>query len=106
MPRVRRTSVGQVCYHLINRSNPGTRVFDTPDACRFFLALIDRACRRLPMRLLASCVMLNHFHIVAWPRADGDLSRWMQWLLTAHVRGYHARHLDLLWTLRNRGHPI
>ena len=28
--------------------------------------------------------MPNHFHLVVRPRADGDLSRWMQWLLTTH----------------------
>ena len=27
------------------------------------------------MRLLAWCLMPNHFHFVAWPRGDGDLPR-------------------------------
>jgi hypothetical protein len=26
--------------------------------------------------------MPNHFHLVLWPYRDGDLGRWMQWLLT------------------------
>ncbi len=33
--------------------------------------------------------MPNHFHLVLWPHGDGDLGRWMQWLLTSHVRRYH-----------------
>ena len=47
-----------------------------------FIALLEQACERLPMRVLAYCVMPNHFHVVLWPLGDGDLSRWMQWLLT------------------------
>ena len=30
------------------------------------------------MRLLAYCVMPNHFHLLLWPRDDGDLSRFMR----------------------------
>ena len=36
--------------------------------------------------------MSNHFHLVLWPREDGDLSRFMQWLLTTHVRRYHRHY--------------
>jgi putative transposase len=32
------------------------------------------------MRVLASCLMPNHFHLALWPQGDGDLSRWMHWL--------------------------
>ena len=27
--------------------------------------------------------MTNHFHLLLWPHEDGDLSRWMQWLMTS-----------------------
>jgi putative transposase len=40
------------------------------------------------MRILAYCLMPNHFHLALWPHEDGDLSRWMHWLLTTHVRRY------------------
>jgi len=54
--------------------------------------LREHATRRLPMRLLSYCLMPNHFHLVVWPREDGDLSRWMHWLLTSHVRRYHRHY--------------
>src|SRR5437868_13771050 len=44
---------------------------------------------RLSVDLLGYCLMPNHFHRVLRPHADGDLGRWMQWLLTAHVQRYH-----------------
>jgi putative transposase len=42
------------------------------------------------MRLLAYCVMPNHFHLVVWPRADGDLTRFMAWLTMTHTQRWHA----------------
>ena len=36
--------------------------------------------------------MPNHFHLVLWPQKDGDLSAFMGWLLTAHVRRYHQHY--------------
>ncbi len=38
---------------------------------------------QVPMRVLAYCLMPTHFHVAVWPRHDGELSGWMQWLLTA-----------------------
>jgi putative transposase len=42
------------------------------------------------MRLLAYCVLPNHFHLLLWPRADGDLSRFMRWLTLTHTQRWHA----------------
>jgi putative transposase len=52
--------------------------------------------------------MPNHFHLVLWPREDGDLSRWMQWLLTTHVRSYHEHHQTTghVWQGRFKSFPI
>jgi putative transposase len=40
------------------------------------------------MPLLAYCLPSNHFHLVVRPIADSDLSQWMHWLMTTHVRRY------------------
>jgi hypothetical protein len=42
------------------------------------------------MRVLAYCLRPNHFHMALWPRADGDVGRWMHWLMTTHVRRYQG----------------
>ncbi len=34
----------------------------------------------------------NHFHLALRPFGDDDLSDWMQWLMTAHVRRYHRHY--------------
>jgi putative transposase len=52
--------------------------------------------------------MPNHFHLVLWPRHDGDLGRWMQWLMTSHVRRYHRHYggSGHVWQGRFKAFPI
>lgn len=89
MPRVARSSLGGLCYHVIDRGNGRATVYhDEPDY-EAFVSLIGRACEHVPMRVLAYCLMPNHLHFVVWPMGDGDLGRWMHWLLTTHVHAYH-----------------
>ena len=79
-------------YHVLKRGNGRAEVFPKPGDYQAFLRLLAEACDRLPMRLLAYCLMPNLFHLVLWPHEDGDLGRWMQWLLTSHVRRYHRHY--------------
>jgi putative transposase len=93
---------------VINRGNGCATVFHTDGDFAAFERLIGEASERLPMRLLAYCLMPSHFHLVLWPRRDGDLSRWMQWLLTAHVRRYHRLRgtSGHVWQGRFKAFPI
>src|SRR5215210_4240058 len=92
MPRTARASVGGLCYHALNRDNARQQVFFKDGDYQAFLKALADACTAVPMRVLGYCLMPNHFHLVLWPHDDGDLSRWMQWLLTTHVRRYHEHH--------------
>jgi len=97
-----------MAYHVLNRGNGRAEVFHKEGDYAAFLKLLCQANDRLPMRLLSYCLMPNHFHLVLWPRKNGDLSRWMQWLLTSHVRRYH-RHYDTsghVWQGRFKAFPI
>ena len=108
MPRTARASVGGVCYHVINRGNGKATVFHKTRDYDAFVELIAASCDRLPLRVLGLCLMPNHFHLVLWPHGDGDLSRWMQWLLTAHVRRYHHHYgtSGHVWQGRFKAFPI
>jgi putative transposase len=93
---------------VLNRGNARAEVFHQPEDYAAFLALLAEANERAGMRLIAYCLMPNHFHLVAWPREDGDLSRWMQWLLTSHVRRYHRHYQGSghIWQGRFKAFPI
>lgn len=108
MPRTARASAADVCYHVLNRGNGRAKVFHDEEDYAAFLALMAEAQRRRPMRLLGFVLMPNHFHLLLWPRKDGDLSRWMQWLLTAHVRRHHRRYggSGHVWQGRFKAFPI
>jgi putative transposase len=108
MPRTARASVGEYCYHVINRGNARAEVFHADGDYRAFVTLLKESSERLSMRLLAYCLMPNHFHLALWPYRDGDLSKWMQWLLTAHVRRYHQWYESSghVWQGRFKAFPI
>jgi putative transposase len=84
--------MGGLCHHALNRGNRRETVFHEPEDYNAFVAAVVDACARRPMDVLGYCLMPNHFHLVPRPNADGDLGRWMQWLLTAQARRYHRRY--------------
>ena len=87
MPRRARAAAGGVIYHVINRGNCRMRIFAKPGDFIAFVKLLREACRRVPgMRVLAYCLMPNHWHLVLWPREDGDLAKFVGWLSNTHVR--------------------
>lgn len=84
--------MGNVIYHVINRGVGRWKIFyDDGDYLAFEKALAE-AHERVPVRIIAYCLMGNHFHLLLWPRADGDLRRFMQWLTVTHTRRWHAHH--------------
>jgi len=108
MPRTARASQGGFLYHVLNRGNGRNDVFHKEEDFLAFVNLMRETHEKVPMRLLGYCLMTNHFHLLLWPHEDGDLSRWMQWLMTAHVRRYH-RHYGTnghVWQGRFKAFPV
>jgi putative transposase len=93
---------------VLNRGNGRAEVFHKDEDFEAFIRLFEPARERLPMRLVGWCLMPNHFHLVLWPQGDRDLGRWMQWLLTSHVRRYHRHYggSGHVWQGRFKAFPI
>jgi len=108
MPRLARASVGGICYHVINRGNARREVFLKDSDYEAFLKAIGHASIEIPMRVLGLCLMPNHFHLALWPFHDGDLSRWMHWVLNTHVRRYHQHYHGSghIWQGRYKSFPL
>jgi len=108
MPRGARDALGGYCYHVLNRGNGRRTVFRKDGDFAAFCKLLREAGERVDVRLLAYCLLPNHFHLALWPRHDGDLSAYMMWLMTAHVRRYHQHYHSSghLWQGRYRSFPI
>ena len=108
MPRTGRASTGGICCHVLNRGNGQAQVFHKHEDYSAFVELIGLACRRTPMRVMAWCLMPNHFHLVVRPHQDGELAQWMQWLMTSHVRRHHRRYgtSGHVWQGRFKSFPL
>jgi len=108
MARTARASVGGICYHVINRGNGKAEVFHKTEDYYRFMEMMQQSCVRLPLRVVGWCLMPNHFHLVLWPHGDGDLSRWMHWLMTCHVRRYHEHYQSSghVWQGRFKAFPV
>lgn len=108
VPRTARASRGGVCHHVMNRGNQRATVYHDARDYERFEDSMRRAGERLPMRILAWCLMPNHFHVVLWPYEDGDLGRWMHWLLTTHVQYHRQRHgtTGRIWQGRFKAPPV
>lgn len=89
MGRPLRAASADIVYHVLNRANGRQRLFDDDGDYAAFERVLAQACERVAMRLLAYCVMPNHWHLVVWPRRDGDLSRFMNWLTLTHTQRWH-----------------
>ena len=92
MARSRRALPSNAVHHVVNRGNRKKRIFYKRGDYQAFIAVLLEACTRFEMRLLAFCVMRNHWHLVLWPPEGVSLSAFMQWLTTTHVRRYHAHY--------------
>jgi putative transposase len=108
MPRTARACSAGYTYHILDRGNARAEVFYKPADYDAFLEIMAEASLRTPMRILAYCLMPNHFHFALWPREDGDLSRWIHWLVTTHVGRYlrHYRSSGHVWQGRFKAFPI
>ena len=76
---------------MLNRANARRRCSTTRPTTAF-TALLAEERARAGMRLLAWCLMPNHWHLVLWPRADGDLGRFVRRLTQRHTQAWHGRH--------------
>jgi putative transposase len=62
-------------YHVLNRANFRSRLFKQARHYEDFLGIVEESLNFVPMPILAYCLMPNHWHVVLYPRGDGDLSK-------------------------------
>jgi putative transposase len=77
-------------YHVLNRANARMTLFHKDEDYEAFERVLEEAVERTETRLLAYVVMPNHWHLVLWPREDGELSRFTGWLTLTHTQRWHA----------------
>ena len=66
-------------YHVINRGNYRSWIFESEGACKSFLACLAESCESQEWRLHAWCLMGNHYHLLI-ETPHPNLVAGMRWL--------------------------
>jgi putative transposase len=95
MPRPLRPPSAGLIQHALNRANARLPLFAKNADYAAFERILEEAHHRLPsLRILAYCLMPNHFHLVLHPARGHahahDLSDFMRWLTLTHTQRHHA----------------
>ena len=93
MPRRTRSIAGGMACHVLNRAVGRLTLFEEAEDYEAFERVLEQARERESLRILAYCIMPNHWHLVLWPRQgrDDQVSEFMRWLTVTHTQRWHAR---------------
>src|ERR1043166_4631945 len=93
MPRPPRITEPGLVYHILNRRVMRLAIFRKDRDYVAFEAVLGEALHRPDApRLLAYCLMPNHWHLIVRAAPRSNLSTWMQWLAVTHTHRWHAHH--------------
>ena len=91
MPRRPRLATGGIAYHVLNRRVSRLPLFEKPGDYHAFETILGEAIERTNIRIAAYCLMPNHYwHLLLWPRDDGELSEVIRWITVTHTQRWHA----------------
>ena len=95
MPRKARKAPGGIVFHCINRGVGRNRLFHKPQDYAAFEPVLAYALEAVPVRLLAYCLMPNHWHLLLWPEEKGQLGKFMHRLTMTHTRRYQEHYREV-----------
>jgi len=78
-------------HHVTNRGQRKADIFLDADDAAFFLELVGKACEKYGVRVLAVCLMRNHFHLVV-ECLDGNLAKAMQYVEFRYAQRFNYWH--------------
>jgi putative transposase len=92
MPRRPRLVAGALAYHVLNRRVGRLPLFEEPTDYATFEKILAEARANSRIRIAAYCLMPTHWHLLLWPRHDGELSEVLRWITVTHTQRWHSQH--------------
>jgi putative transposase len=92
MPRRPRLAAGDLAYHVLNRRVGRLPLFEKPADYAAFEQVLSEIYAQTKLRIAAYSLMPNHWHLLLWPRHDGELSEALRWITVTHTQRWHAHH--------------
>jgi putative transposase len=84
-------------FHVLNRTAGRFKMFRREQDYEAFERVLHEAHKRFPLRILSYCVLATHWHFVAWPKRDGELSEFFRWLANTHAIRWRIAHGTKGW---------
>jgi putative transposase len=108
MARMSRLAIAGYPHHIIQRGNNRARIFEDPEDCERYRALLGDAALQCGVAIHAYVLMDNHVHLLATPASTEGLSRMMQMLGRNYVGWFNRKHgrSGTLWEGRFRSSLI
>jgi putative transposase len=85
MPRALRILPAGSIVHARNRGNDRKCLFDNPREYELFLEFVAWAKLQCAIRIIAYCLMPNHWHFCLWPASNHAVEEFMHLLETKHA---------------------
>ncbi len=92
MPRTARIAPGGLVYHVLNRAVGRIHLFRKEADFQAFERILIEAHQRFPLHICSYCILSNHWHFIAWPKQDADLSDFFRWLTHTHAMRWRVSH--------------
>ena len=100
MRRARFTFKGAF-HHVMNRGYNGSVIFPQDIDKKYFLAILNKKAHLLKIRILAYCIMNNHYHIIL-QNTSGKLSDFMKQVNSIYATYYRKKYGGEGYVFQNR----
>ena len=91
MPRDSRNLPVGGLVHVVNRGNDKRMLFECSREFEEFLRLVAWSKATCPVRIVAYCIMSNHWHLVFWVEVEWDVSAFLHRLTTTHAKRWRQK---------------
>ena len=108
MARLPRLTIADLPHHIIQLGNNGADIFIDAQDRETMLGLLREMARSCELAVHAYVLLPSQFHLLATPRTDDGLPRFMQAVGRRYVRYFNDRHgrSGTLWEGRYRSAPL
>ena len=108
MPRIKRVTLENGCYHIITRGNQKQSVFQATEDYQRYLYLLSKYKRKFGFKLYCFCLMPNHVHLLIQVSDPNVLNKIMRGLNLSYTLYFNFRYKKVghLWQDRYKSRII
>ena len=102
MPRIPRSSIKTIYYHVMVQGINKMYIFDKPEDIKYYIKIMFELRKYYSLEIKAYCVMNNHVHILIKVEKTENLSKFMHRLNTKYGIYYNKKYDRVGFVFRDR----